>query len=144
MWANCRGVRFVNDSKATNTGAVIAALQQTPGKVLLIAGGRDKGEDYRLLRPQICENARAVILIGEAAEKIRQALHGVTELRSAASLEEAVRLGFSLARPGDTVLLSPACASFDMFRSYAHRGAVFTETVQHLMAEPGAVAGGAQ
>lgn len=138
------GVRFVNDSKGTNTGAVIAALQQIEGRALLIAGGRDKGEDYRLLRQQVKEKAKAVIVIGESAGKITDALQGWTELHSAATLEDAVRLGYSLALPGDVVLLSPACASFDMFRSYAHRGEVFTETVRQLMKEDPARRGGLQ
>jgi len=138
------GVYFVNDSKATNTGAVIAALRQTAGKALLIAGGRDKGEDYRLLRPIAKEKVRAAIVIGEAGGKIAQALRDATELHAAATLEDAVRLGYELASPGDTVLLSPACASFDMFTSYAHRGTVFIEAVHQLIEEEHSAAGGAR
>jgi len=137
-----RGVHFVNDSKATNTGAVIAALQQVEGKAVLIAGGRDKGEDYSLLREKVAEKARAVIVIGEAGDKIAAALDGCAELLPAASLEEAVRLGYGRALDGDTVLLSPACASFDMFRSYAHRGEMFTEAVRRLIDEEKERAGG--
>ena len=136
------GVRFINDSKGTNTGAVIAALQQLDGKALLIAGGRDKGEDYRLLREQVQEKTRTVIVIGEAAGKISEALQGCTELRSAETLDEAVRLGYSLAQPGDAVLLSPACSSFDMFTSYAHRGEMFAAAVHKLIAEDSAGDGG--
>jgi len=138
------GVRFINDSKGTNTGAVIAALQQIDGKALLIAGGRDKGEDYRLLRQQVKEKARAVIVIGEAAGKISEALTGCTELRSAATLDEAVRVAYNLAQPGDTVLLSPACASFDMFSSYAHRGEMFAAAVLQLIEENSICDGGGQ
>lgn len=142
--AELDGVRFVNDSKATNTGAVIAALQQTVGKALLIAGGRDKGEDYGLLREIVREKARAVIVIGEAGEKIRTALEDCARVLPAATLEEAARLGKTLAQSGDTVLLSPACASFDMFKSYGHRGEMFAAAVEQLRAEVLAVAGGGQ
>lgn len=129
------GVCFINDSKATNTGAVIAALQQIPQKALLIAGGRDKGEDYRLLRESVQNKARAVIVIGEAGEKIEAALRDCIQVLPAVTLEEAVRLCKSLAQRGDTVLLSPACASFDMFKSYGHRGEMFVAAVQKLIAE---------
>lgn len=131
------GVTFVNDSKATNTGAVIAALRQVPGKAVLIAGGRDKGEDYRLLQPEVRGKARAVVVIGEAAAAIGAALAGCAEIVAAADMDEAVRKGYALAQAGDTVLLSPACASFDMFSSYAHRGEVFTASVRRLMADGG-------
>lgn len=136
------GVRFVNDSKATNTGAVIAALRQVPGKAVLIAGGRDKGEDYRLLQPEVRSKARAVVVIGEAGGKIGAALADCAEIVAAADMDEAVRRGYSLAQTGDTVLLSPACASFDMFTSYAHRGEVFAASVHRLMADGAQSPGG--
>ncbi len=138
------GVTFVNDSKATNTGAVMAALKQTHNKVVLIAGGRDKGEKYRLLRESVQDKARAVIVIGEASDQIEAALKDCTKILRTASLEDAVRLGYDLAQPGDTVLLSPACASFDMFKSYGHRGEMFTKAVQALIAEQATVVGDVQ
>jgi UDP-N-acetylmuramoylalanine--D-glutamate ligase len=133
--AEFAGVRYVNDSKATNTGAVIAALRQIAGKAVLIAGGRDKGEDYRLLRERVQQKARAVIVIGEAGAMIKAALEDCVSVFTAVTLEDAVRLGRDLAQPGDTVLLSPACASFDMFRSYGHRGEMFAAAVDTLMTE---------
>ncbi len=129
------GVNYVDDSKATNTGAVIAALQQLEGKALLIAGGKDKGEDYRLLRESVELKAKEVIVIGEAAGKIAAALEGCTVIRPAESMDEAVALATGSAQRGDTVLLSPACASFDMFTSYGHRGEVFAAAVKKIIAE---------
>lgn len=129
------GVRFVNDSKATNTGAVIAALSQADSRVVLIAGGRDKGEKYTLLKELVQEKVRALIVIGEASGLIAEALTGCATIIRATSLEDAVCKANDLANPGDTVLLSPACASFDMFDSYGHRGEVFSHAVQTLMAE---------
>ncbi|WP_136805102.1 UDP-N-acetylmuramoyl-L-alanine--D-glutamate ligase [Desulfosediminicola flagellatus] len=129
------GVTYINDSKATNTGAVIAALEHLNGKTVLIAGGRDKGEDYSLLTGAVGAKAREVIVIGEAAEAIRQSLEGSIAVKSADSMQAAVRLAKSIAQPGDTVLLSPACASFDMFKSYGHRGEVFTSAVKEMIAE---------
>jgi UDP-N-acetylmuramoylalanine--D-glutamate ligase len=135
------GVSYYDDSKATNTGAVLSALENFKGNVILIAGGRDKGDDYTLLQESVARKVRTLILIGEAAELIAQALAGVTELRKACSMEEAVTLAASLARAGDTVLLSPACASFDMFDSYGHRGRVFAAAVQRVIDQSGPVAG---
>jgi len=125
-------ITYYDDSKATNTGAVLAALAQVKGKVVLIAGGKDKGEDYALLQDGVRDKARHVILIGEAADQIAAALAGIVPLDRAATMEEAVRKAQAAARPGDTVLLSPACASFDMFTSYAHRGDVFAAAVRGL------------
>ena len=127
------GVTFVDDSKATNTGAVIAALSTFSGGVHLIAGGRHKGEDYRLLRDSVAEKVRRLLLIGEAADQLATALEGICPILRPASFEEAVRLAWEGAQAGDTVLLSPACASFDMFRSYGHRGEVFTAIVRALI-----------
>ena len=126
------GVAYFDDSKGTNVGAVAAALEGFPRKVVLIAGGRDKGGDYAPLRRALEQCARAVVLIGEAADRMEAALSGVAEIRRAATLEDAVRLGRTLARPGDAVVLSPACSSFDMFRDYAHRAAVFRAAVMEL------------
>ena len=128
------GVFYYDDSKATNTGAVLSALENFAGNVILIAGGRDKGDDYTLLRESVGRKVRCLILIGEATELIAQALAGVTEVRKAGSMEEAVMLAAAIAGAGDTVLLSPACASFDMFENYGHRGKVFADAVQKVIA----------
>lgn len=130
--AEVDGVSYYNDSKATNTGAVIAALRQFPGNVILIAGGRDKGDDYRLLRESVAGRVRLVIVIGESAGLLEDALADIVQLRRAGSMEEAVRLAAEEGRPGDVVLLSPACASFDMFTSYGHRGNEFKKVVMNL------------
>ena len=135
------GVRYVDDSKATNTGAVLAALAQSSGMVVLIAGGRHKGEDYRLLSASVRAKARAVVLIGEATEAMASALAGCTEIIKAATMAAAVSCAARIAQPGDTVLLSPACASFDMFRSYGHRGEVFAAEVARLAAPDGCKGG---
>ncbi|MDR3089097.1 MAG: UDP-N-acetylmuramoyl-L-alanine--D-glutamate ligase [Desulfobulbaceae bacterium] len=126
------GVRYVDDSKGTNTGAVIAALRQTPGRVALIAGGRHKGEDYRLLREAVAAHCRHLILIGEAAPLLAEALTGFAPITIAGDMGEATRIAAALAEPGDTVLLSPACSSFDMFKDYAERGQRFAAAVQAL------------
>jgi UDP-N-acetylmuramoylalanine--D-glutamate ligase len=126
------GVAYYDDSKATNTGAVLSALRQFAGNVILIAGGRDKGDDYGLLRTAVGEKVRKVVLIGEAADKIAASLYGMVEIERAGSMDEAVRLAGRAARPGDTVLLSPACSSFDMFDNYGHRGKAFVAAVEML------------
>jgi UDP-N-acetylmuramoylalanine--D-glutamate ligase len=126
------GVSYCNDSKATNTGAVVSALQQARGRVVLIAGGKDKGDDYGLLRESVRQKVKNLVLIGEAAELIAQQLHDVVTIDYAVSMEEAVVKASVLAESGDTVLLSPACASFDMFTSYGHRGRCFAEAVKNL------------
>ncbi|WP_136798731.1 UDP-N-acetylmuramoyl-L-alanine--D-glutamate ligase [Desulfosediminicola ganghwensis] len=133
-----RGVLYVDDSKATNTGAAIAALEQLSGKAVLIAGGREKGEDYSMLKAAIRDKAKDVVLIGEAAEKMKTSFNGAVPLHMATTMADAVRKATQLAKAGDTVLLSPACASFDMFNSYGHRGQVFSEEVLRLVAEQSA------
>jgi len=127
--AEVDGVRYYDDSKATNIGAVQSALEAMTGPVILIAGGRDKGGDYRLLNKAMGRRVKHLLLIGEAREKMAAAFAALTEVEQLAGLEEAVARAHQLARPGDTVLLSPACASFDMFNSYAHRGEVFRKAV---------------
>ena len=124
-------VRFINDSKATNVSSTIFALKKIKSPVILIAGGLDKGIDYSKLAPFL-SRVREIILIGQAKEKIRKDLQDKAVLAEAASLEEAVRLAYRKARPGDTVLLSPMCASFDMFTDYKERGEVFKSTVHAL------------
>jgi UDP-N-acetylmuramoylalanine--D-glutamate ligase len=124
------GIRFINDSKATNTGAVSSGLSQAGGRVVLIAGGKDKGDDYRLLRKTIQERVTNLVLIGEAAPQLAAALGDLVPVHFAASMDDAVSRAAELARPGDTVLLSPACASFDMFDNYKQRGDCFVAAVR--------------
>ena len=126
------GVRWFNDSKGTNVGATIAAVRGLPGRVVLIAGGDGKGQDFSPLRAALADKARAAVLIGRAAPLIAAALGDSAPLRSAADMDEAVMLAAQLAEPGDSVLLSPACASFDMFSGYEERGAVFAAAVRRL------------
>lgn len=131
--AEIGGVAFYDDSKGTNVGATVAALGGLARKAVLIAGGDGKGQDFSPLRPAVRDHARAVVLIGRDGPKIGAALAGCgVPLLAAGSMEEAVRLGFEQAQPGDAVLLSPACASFDMFRNYEHRAQVFVEAVRRL------------
>ncbi len=131
--AEIDGVRFYDDSKATNVGAVYKALEGFDRPVILIAGGRDKGGDYYPLIDVVREKVKALILIGEAQDKMAAQLGGATRTEKARSLEEAVGRAFALAEPGEAVLLSPACSSFDMFRDYVHRGEVFQSTVRGLL-----------
>ncbi|MEW5724733.1 MAG: UDP-N-acetylmuramoyl-L-alanine--D-glutamate ligase [Thermodesulfobacteriota bacterium] len=119
------GVRWYDDSKGTNVGAVIKSLEGFDAPVILIAGGRDKEGDFAPLAPLVRSKVKLVLLLGEARETIRRVLSGETETRLAADMAEAVSAARAAAEPGDVVLLSPACASFDMFRDYAHRGEVF-------------------
>jgi UDP-N-acetylmuramoylalanine--D-glutamate ligase len=129
------GVRWYNDSKGTNVGACIAALEglhapAPEGRTVLIAGGQGKGADFAPLKPVVERTCRAVVLIGEDAPALARALEDDTPLLRADSMEQAVRLARERALLGDRVLLSPACASFDMFDNYEHRGRVFAEAVQ--------------
>jgi len=132
--ADVRGVRYVNDSKGTNVGATVAAVAGMTGPLLLIAGGDGKGQDFTPLRAAFAGKVRRVLLIGRDAPALAAALAGVCELEFCADLAAAVAAAARAARAGDTVLLSPACASLDMFRDYAHRGTVFTEAVRGLAA----------
>ena len=127
-----RGVQWFNDSKGTNVGATLAALTGLSGKTVLIAGGKGKGADFSPLNPAVQEKARAVVLIGEDARLIARNLLGDVPVHMAGSMDEAVKLAAGCARAGDNVLLSPACASFDMFKNYGHRGDVFSELVRGL------------
>jgi UDP-N-acetylmuramoylalanine--D-glutamate ligase len=140
--AELRGVRFYDDSKGTNVGAAVTALDglREP-RAVLIAGGRDKGGSYAALVQSLARKGRAVVVLGEAADAIAAAVGaGASDLpvKRAASMEEAVRAAADLARPGDAVLLSPACSSFDMFRDYKHRGDEFVRVVRLLEKEGGA------
>ncbi|MBL8613099.1 MAG: UDP-N-acetylmuramoyl-L-alanine--D-glutamate ligase [Myxococcales bacterium] len=130
------GVRFYDDSKGTNVGAAVTALLGLPEpKVVLVAGGRDKGGSYEPLADALAQKGRAAVLIGEAAEAIASAVGSSVPVVRAASMDEAVRRAHALAAPGDAVLLSPACSSFDMFRDYAHRGDEFARAARSLATE---------
>lgn len=126
------GVRYVNDSKGTNVDSVWYALQSFDTPIVLMLGGRDKGNDYSRLYDLVDKHVRAIVAIGESAPKVMTAFAGRLPLKAATSMEEAVALCRSLARPGDVVLLSPACASFDWFDNYEHRGQVFRDIVRTL------------
>jgi UDP-N-acetylmuramoylalanine--D-glutamate ligase len=128
------GIRFVNDSKATNVDAVIRALECFDGAVVLIMGGRNKGYDFAALREPVQRRVKKLVVIGEAAEEILAALGGAPAqgAEKAADLQQAVQHAYESAASGDTVLLSPACASFDMFTSYAERGERFRRLVEGL------------
>ncbi|MEK7223664.1 MAG: UDP-N-acetylmuramoyl-L-alanine--D-glutamate ligase [Pseudomonadota bacterium] len=130
--AERNGVRWYDDSKGTNVGATVAALNGMTAPVILIAGGDGKGQDFSELKPACAQHARAVVLIGRDAPLIEAALGNVVTARRAKDMHEAVRFAAGLAQPGDVVLLSPACASFDMFRNYEHRAEVFREAVQEV------------
>jgi UDP-N-acetylmuramoylalanine--D-glutamate ligase len=120
------GVRWVDDSKGTNVDATVKSLEGRPERsVLLILGGRDKHGDYRALRDVVRATARTVFTIGEAATAIERALEGTTRVEACGTMGEAVARAARMARPGDTVLLSPACASFDQYRNFEERGRHF-------------------
>ncbi len=126
------GVNFVNDSKATNVDSVCWALRSIDTPIYLIAGGRDKGNDYRPVIEYGKNKVKGLVALGEAKEKIFNALGQTFPTQFADSLEEAVRKSFDLAHPGETILLSPGCASFDMFDNFEHRGQVFKAAVANL------------
>jgi UDP-N-acetylmuramoylalanine--D-glutamate ligase len=130
--AEIAGVQYFDDSKATNIGAVAAALAGMTRPVVLIGGGRDKGGDYGLLHEIVRARVKGMVLIGEAREKMAASFAQLTKVELATSLAEAVLLASKMARAGDAVLLSPACASFDMFSGYGQRGRVFREAVAAL------------
>ena len=132
--ADVRGVTYINDSKGTNVGATVAAVNGMAGPLVMIAGGDGKNQDFAELADVFRGKVRHAVLIGRDAAAIATALKGVCTLETRGSLEEAVRAAAQAAQPGDTVLLSPACASLDMFRDYTHRGAVFTQAVKELAA----------
>jgi len=134
------GVEYIDDSKATNVGAAVASidgLTPSKGKIVLIAGGVDKGGSYQPLQQRMSKEGRAVVVLGEAASLLERAFAGsAVEFRHASSMSDAVTHAAALARPGDTVLLAPACSSFDMFRSYAERGDRFQRAVETLGEQP--------
>jgi len=126
------GVSFINDSKATNVDAVYWALRSVLYPVILIAGGRDKQGDFGSLRELVRSRVKDIVLIGEAAPKIAAAFKDITAIHDAGSMADAIDQAYALAKPGGTVLLSPGCASFDMFDNFEHRGKVFKEAVMQL------------
>ncbi len=130
--ADISGVRYVDDSKGTNVGATIAAVDGMQGPLVMIAGGAGKGQDFAPLAAAFQDKVRHVVLIGKDAPAIEQVMMGVCSAERAASMEDAVTAAARAALPGDTVLLSPACASLDMFRDYGHRGDVFAAAVRAL------------
>lgn len=132
--ADVRGVHYVNDSKGTNVGATLAAVAGLSGTLVVIAGGDGKGQDFTPLAAAFAGKVHHTVLIGRDAAAIEAALAGACPTSRVATLEEAVTRAAEVARPGDTVLLSPACASLDMFRDYTHRGRVFSDAVRSLAA----------
>jgi UDP-N-acetylmuramoylalanine--D-glutamate ligase len=134
--ADIAGVRFIDDSKGTNVGATIAAVSGLRGPLVVIAGGEGKGQDFAPLAAAFGGKVRYVVLIGKDAPAVAAALQGMCTIERAATLEAAVSAAAAAARPGDTVLLSPACSSLDMFRDYAHRGEVFAAAVRALAGPP--------
>jgi UDP-N-acetylmuramoylalanine--D-glutamate ligase len=135
--AEKQGVNWYNDSKGTNVGATIAAIEslEKPGQVILIAGGQGKGADFTPLAEQIIQHCRACLLIGQDAPLLAELLTDQVPWQIVDSMEEAVKQAAKIAQTGDAVLLSPACASFDMFKNYEHRGQVFEECVNNLLPE---------
>jgi len=126
------GITFINDSKSTTPEATLRALEGLDKKTILIAGGRDKGLDYSCVKDVVAKKARAVVLIGEARQKIAGAFNGTVKIHEASSLEQAVEAACRFARTGDAVLLSPMCASFDMFDNFEHRGREFKRILSSL------------
>ena len=130
--AEIGGVRYYNDSKATNVDATLKALDSFLGRILIILGGKDKGSDYTALQKPLREKAILALLIGAAADKIEKQIAGSVAIERAETLERAVETASHAAQPGDVVLLAPACASFDQFQNYEHRGRVFKDLVRQL------------
>ncbi len=132
--ATIKGVEYYDDSKATNVDATIKALESFPANIHLILGGKDKGSDYTVLNDLLRQRVKRVYTIGAAAGKIESHIKGAAEIVHAETLDNAIRRANAGAQPGDIVLLAPACASFDQFQSYNHRGRVFKEVVHALAA----------
>ena len=129
------GVEYYNDSKATSVDATLKAVDAFTGGLWVILGGKDKGLDYRALRAPLAAKARAALLIGAAAPIIAEQLQGAVPLVDARTIDAAIAHAHAHAVPGDTVLLAPACASFDQFQNYEHRGEFFKQTVNSLPAK---------
>ena len=140
--AEIGGVRYYNDSKATNVDATLKALDAFPGRILIVLGGKDKGSDYTVLQKPLREKAILALLIGAAAEKIEKQIAGSVAIERAGVIERALEIASHAARPGDVVLLAPACASFDQFQNYEHRGRVFKELVHQLQRQAASTTSG--
>ncbi len=132
--ATIRGVEYYNDSKATNVDATIKAIESFPGNIHLILGGKDKDGDYALLNHLLRARVKCVYTIGAAADKIESQIKGATAIVHSGTLERAVKDAADASQAGDVVLLAPACASFDQFQNYEHRGRVFKDEVHSLNA----------
>ena len=130
--AEIAAVTYVDDSKGTNVGATLAAVNGMQGPLVLIAGGEGKNQDFRSLAQAFRAKVRHLVLIGRDAPLLAEALQGVCPIERCGTMQDAVTAAAGAASPGDTVLLSPACASLDMFRDYAHRGEVFARAVREL------------
>ena len=142
--AEIGGVRYYNDSKATNVDATLKALDAFPGRILIVLGGKDKGSDYTLLQRPLREKAILALLIGAAAYKIEKQITGSVAIERAGTIERAVEIASHAARPGDVVLLAPACASFDQFQNYEYRGCVFKELVHQLERQAASTSSGSR
>jgi UDP-N-acetylmuramoylalanine--D-glutamate ligase len=140
--AEIKGVRYYNDSKATNVDAALKALDAFPGRILIILGGKDKGSDYTVLQKPLREKAILALLIGTAAEKIEKQINGSVAIEQAGTLQNAVEIASQAANPGDVVLLAPACASFDQFENYEQRGRVFKDLVRGLEQKTAGISSG--
>jgi UDP-N-acetylmuramoylalanine--D-glutamate ligase len=141
--AEISGVQYYNDSKATNVDAAVKAVEAFRGPLVVILGGRDKGSPYTPLRELLHERARLALLMGEAAEKIAADLGDAVQFENAGTLHQALDIAARHVQPGDTVLLAPACSSFDQFENYEHRGRVFKELVAHIQTAATGAAGSA-
>jgi UDP-N-acetylmuramoylalanine--D-glutamate ligase len=127
------GIEFVNDSKATNVNSTWYALESMNKGIIWIAGGVDKGNDYRSLKQLAADKVKVLICLGKDNEKLKKAFEGIVEeISEVDDMREAVRKAYQMGNDGDTVLLSPACASFDLFENYEERGRIFKETVKQL------------
>jgi len=140
--AEHNGVRYYNDSKATNVDATLKALDALPGRILIILGGKDKGSDYTVLQTPLRQKAILALLIGAAADKIEKQIAGSVAVERAGTIQRAVEIASRAAQPGDIVVLAPACASFDQFENYEHRGRVFKQLVGQLAEQPAHSASG--
>jgi UDP-N-acetylmuramoylalanine--D-glutamate ligase len=127
------GVRWINDSKGTNVDATLKSLEGfDPASVILILGGKDKAGEFERMRDLVSAKARTVVTIGKAADRIKEALDGTAPIVAAGTMQQAVEWARKNAKPGETILLSPACASFDQYRNFEHRGEHFEELVRAL------------
>jgi UDP-N-acetylmuramoylalanine--D-glutamate ligase len=140
--AEVNGVRYYNDSKATNVDATLKAIDAFPGRILIILGGKDKGSDYTVLQNPLRKKATLALLIGAASEKIEKQIAGSVVIERAGTLEKAVEIASHVARPDDVVLLAPACASFDQFENYEHRGRVFKDLVRQVQPQAAGASSG--